>query len=641
MAAMFSLNAALYLPISTGMLDAVLAEHRPFGEALSELPIPQISSLIVIQRLHTNAGKALPPPERMLSETIQVAINHTSSQGKEAFLAACLRILDRDKIRAGCELLSDHKILLLTQEDVAFRSYLLPDGTWNPSFCERHRVQVERHLQHVELPTGGQRILTLEQTKVYLEIKGHTDDHLHVQGYAGTGKSFLVKSLLMAMQEKKACTLVLAEHQRQLDALLAGTQGIRGMCPRTFGALVREMIRYDLTNVTAVRMHQNHVREPDTDSSLIRHLGIHESGLFTPDRIAQMVRETVRAFCASDDREFGRHHIPPAYDSADQTTRQVVLHHATELWKAVLIPPTREFEPRVHDYHRVKWAALTGLNVPKNYTHILIDECHDLARPMMQILNRCSQPAFSLGDDYQNLQGQPRRRSVSLRHREVTHSVRAGCRVEELVMPLVRAHPSDAKPDFHGNPLNKTEITYYDKPFVPDRPTVVLVSDMWSLFEWSQRMAQKIPIDLLSNARNLNVFASDFIDLYHHKSRPRHDDLLVFQSWDDVLSHHRGHRTVERIDAMLREGYGMKNWGETFARIRRRSTSGYALGLVDDARNREFDSVMLTPDFADAAWDSRNFAQKLAAVYVAVTRAQRQLFVPRRLRGWIEQVAGR
>jgi hypothetical protein len=638
MVLMLSTDAVLYLPISIGMLEAVLDDNTPFEEALAKLPVPQISCLVFIQRLHTNAGKQLPTPGRMLSDTISVALKHVKREGEKAFVSAASRILDRNKIQAGCELLPELKILLLPDADVAFRSYLLPDGSWNPSFCGHYRAQIARTLQEVTLPQG-RRILTHEQTKIYLEIKGHTDDHLHVQGYAGTGKSFLIKSILQLMQEKNARTLVLAEHERQLDALLIGTHGNEGMYPRTFGALVREMIPRDLTGPATRRMHTDYSPEPTPHEHLVRHLGIHESGLFSPNDIVKMVRETVNAFCSSDDEELGKQHIPPEYILIDPTTRQVVLHHATELWKAILVPPTRDFDPRVRDHHRLKWAALRGLKIPATYTHILIDECHDLARPMLEILNRSPQPAFSLGDDYQNLQGQPRRRSVSLRAREVTHSVRSGRGIEEVVAPIIRIHPCDTKPDFHGNPLTRTEVAYYDKAHVPDHPAVVLVSDVWGLFEWAQRIAQKQYFELLSDSHGLKVFVEDLIELHKHGTRARHRDLFRFASWGEVLQHYRGRRAVERVDDMLRNEYDNDDWLRTSAKFLRREATGYALGLIADVRNREFASVMLAPDIVDRAWDNRNVAREASALYVAVTRAQRRLIVPRRLRHWIEEIS--
>jgi hypothetical protein len=93
---------------------------------------------------------------------------------------------------------------------------------------------------------------------------------------------------------------------------------------------------------------------------------------------------------------------------------------------------------------------------------------------------------------------------------------------------------------------------------------------------------------------------------------------------------------------MLRNGYSAKDWEKTAAKVTKTGPRGYALGLIEDVRNREFEAVMLIPEVVDRAWDAGH-AERAAvssAIYVAVTRARRRLIVPQRLRHWIEQISG-
>jgi hypothetical protein len=93
---------------------------------------------------------------------------------------------------------------------------------------------------------------------------------------------------------------------------------------------------------------------------------------------------------------------------------------------------------------------------------------------------------------------------------------------------------------------------------------------------------------------------------------------------------------------MLQKGYSSGDWMKTFARFAGQRTLGCALGFIEDVRNREFDSVMLTPEVVDRAWRTRrgDLAAVGSAIYVAVTRAQRRLIVPEQLRHWIEEISG-
>jgi hypothetical protein len=554
-------------------------------------------------------------------------------------------VLDRAKIREGYQLLSDFGIVLLEDEALKQGAYSTFDGQWDSSFRERHRTRLNEPLQRISLPAGRQGVLTAEQTRIFREMKAQADDHLHVQGYAGTGKSYLIKSLLGMLRPTGASVLVLAERQRQLDALLAGTEEMAHVHPRRFDTLVSEMVPQALTDPTNRRMTRaNYSSAPIPDSDVVRYLGVQSSGAFSPRDIVKAVRSTVAGFCYSGDSEIDANHIPDwCASSFDETTRQVVLHHATELWKAMLLPPSRDFQPPLRGYHRVKWAALRGWKIPARYTHVLIDECHDLAKPMLQILDASPQAVISLGDEYQNLQGRPQLRSNIVRQRAVTCSVRSGQSLEQIVNPIISAHPGATKLLFHGNPLSKTEIAYYDKAEVPDRPAVILVNDAWGLFEWAQRLAtQNVDFELLSSRDDLNMFVSDCIELYQHGTRPRHGELFRFGSWDAVANRHHDNGGFQRIDRMLGKGYDNKDWTKTFARFSKQSVNGTALGLIEDVRNREFDTVMLIPDVVDRAWNTKHAALAAASssIYVAITRARRRLLVPARLRSWIEEISG-
>lgn len=634
----------LYIPISEKMLGRVLDESLPFEDAIDGFGVAQIAALIVLQYLPKIRINHSPSPDLILIEVTKSGTAQVARMGLSAFTADALRVLDRGKIREGYGLLSEFSMALLDDEAVKERRYLTVDGYWDSGFRDRHTGWLIEPLQRIELPAGGRSVLTDDQSRVFREVKSQANDHLHVQGYAGTGKSYLIKSLLTTLQATGGRVLVLAERQRQLDALLADIGRMDRICPRRFDELVSEMIPPDLTSPMNRRMARtNHSPVPISDDQVVRHLGIQPSGRFSPRNIVKAVRSTMGAFCASDDREIETHHIPDwCAATFDDTTKQVVLHHATELWQAVLTPPSRDFQPPVRGYHQVKWAALNGWKIPVQYTHVLIDECHDLRKPMLQILDSSPQVVISLGDEYQNLQGRPQRRASSIRQRAVTHSVRSGRMLEQVVNPIITAHPGGTKYPFHGNPFHKTEIVYYTMAQVPDRPAVILVNDTWGMFEWAQRLAaDNVDFELLSSRGDLNIFVTDCIELYQHGIRPRHGELFRFDSWNAVANSYHDNRGFQRIDRMLKKGYRREDWMKTSARFVRQLAHGCALGFIEDVRNREFDAVMLTPEVVDRAWRTqrRELAVVGSAIYVAVTRARRRLIVPEQLRNWIEDIS--
>ncbi|HWK72974.1 MAG TPA: AAA family ATPase [Povalibacter sp.] len=638
---MLRTTAALYLPISERLLNRVLDPAESFDDAVAGLPVPQIAALVVLQYLpRLESGSTT--PGRILTEVIKSGNEQARSDGLPAFVADMLRVLERAQIHAGYRLLPDFAIALLDDDALKQRGYLTVEGEWDGSYCERHEARLTEPLLRVDLP-GGQGVLTAEQSRIFREVTTQTDDHMHVQGYAGTGKSYLIKSLLGTLQAAGATTLVLAERRRQLDALLGGMSAMSQVHPRRFDQLIDEMVPADLIDPRNRRMSRtDYSLAPVADDDIMRHLGVQSSGELLAQEVVRIVRATVWSFCYSDDDEIDAGHIPARFAfSLDAATRQVVLHHATELWKAILLPASRDFRLPIRGYHRVKWAALKGWRIPARYTHVLIDECHDVAKPMLQILDRSPQAVISLGDEYQNLQGRPQQRTNVIRQRAVIHSVRSGQVLEEIVNPIITAHPGKTKLPFLGNPFHKTRIAYYDKPQLPERAAVIVVADTWGLFEWAQRLAEKVDFELLSPTRDLDAFVKDCIELHRHGTRPRHPELFRFGSWQALASRHYANSGFQRIDRMLGNGYGSDDWTRTSAKLVKHNPQGYALGLIDDVRNREFETVMLAPEVVDRVWGAERVALAAAgsALYVAITRAQRRLIVPERLRNWIEEIS--
>jgi hypothetical protein len=635
-------DPALYLPLSESALNRVLNEAHSLATSLADLRAPQLAALMLLQSLPTIARHGPVFAERVLMEAIKAAQAKVERDGSAALIDEAVESLDRAKLRAGHSLLPDLGLSLLDDEQADKHEYLTSEGQWDSGSRDRYNARDHELREQILLPSGATAFLTREQTRIYREIRAQSDDHLHVQGYAGTGKSYLIKSLLGTLRHARV--LVLAERQTQLKALLAGMSELPQVYPRRFDALAREMIPADLTDPINARLSLPYsASAPIPDELVIRHLGIHASDTLRARDLVVIVRSTVASFCYSGDAEFDENHIPARHLSTlDAATRRLVLHHASELWHAILLPPSRDFQPPVRGEHRIKWAALKGWKIPARYTHVLIDECHDLRKPMLQILDGSPQAVISLGDEYQNLQGRPQQRTNVVRQRAVTASVRSGQLLEGIVNPIISAHPGDTKEPFLGNPLHRTEIIYYDHPRIPDQPAAILVNDTWGLFEWAQRLAAEgLDFELLSSRQQLTMFVSDCIELRRNGSRPRHGEIFRFGSWEALAESKQHNPGFQRIDRMLQKGYGTEDWTRTVDRFT--SPGRFALGLIGDVRNREFSGVMLVPEVVESVWDLRrsDYAAASAALYVAVTRAQHRLIVPERLRHWLEEISSR
>ena len=640
-------EASLFLPISESTVRRLIkANPKEFATASAELSTSELAALYVIQSLSKLQDQPTQSPERFLAKLITAMNTERFGDSAVRLRHDALSKLDRSGIEAGIALLSDAGIALLDRDAVRNRRYLNAEGEWDFRFRLWHQEQLAAAQSLVQLALPGRAVcdLTDEQSRIYREFQAQMDDHLHLQGYAGTGKTLLVKSIAAMLETTSANLLVLAERQPQLKALFGDSGPSDKVHRKTFGQLAYQMIPRDLTVPAHRTMRRaDRTRSTPPDSEYVRHFGIQAIGELSPFLIAQIVRGTVYAFCQSADDEINTSHIPNwSLSSLNETTRQVVVCHAEQLWQAILSPETGGFRSPVKGYHRIKWVALNRLAIPSHYTHVIIDECHDLSKAMLQILDGSPQAVFSVGDEYQSLRGLAQRRAATVRERVATHSVRSGHEIEPIVNSVIAVHPGRTKEPFVGAEFNRVGVSYYDTPDIPEHPAVLLAGDRWDLFEWVQRVAhENIELTLLHDRADLNMFVADCIELYTNGTRPRHGALFRFVSWDALANRHGNDQSFKRINRLLQNGYSYKDWEKTLAKIGQTRGQSYALGLVEDVRNLEFDTVMLLPGIVEQLWTSNadTRAGFESALYVAVTRARRKLSVPATLQNWLEEAS--
>jgi hypothetical protein len=638
MSSLLSVDARLFLPISEQQLAPVLDESVDFEAAIAGLEIPQLASLILLHSLPALPVEQASRAEFMLSRAIELANAQAVEVGLAEFRRGVSRDLSRARLQAGHRLMDDCGIALLEHEFATWRSYLYENREWDREFCDRHRERLRERLQRVVLPSGEGCLLTGQQSGVYRTVMAQSDDHLHVQGYAGTGKSLLIHALLDALGTGPRHVLVLAERSRQLRALMGGMEGFNRVEGMTFGQLAAQITPADLiARGQRGRYFDGDSRNPMYDDVMVRHLGVHPIGGFSAIQIVRLARRTVASFCSTGDSEIGEQHLPPGI--GDPVARRVVLHHSTELWAATIAPPSGDFRPPLRVFHQIKLAALNRWRIPAKYTHVLLDECHDLSKPLLQILDASPQAAISFGDEYQHLRGRAQSRGRTIRRCEITHSVRSAKAIEAIANPIIQAHPGDTKAPFLGHRKFRAEVIYYSAAQIPSRPAAILVRDRWELFDWVERLvSQGLTMRPLSDFAQLGQWVNDCIELYAHGTRPRDASLFRYHSWEDVRDAFGANRGFQRVDELLRNGYSRERWARAADHVVPIATGGYAVGLIEDVRNLEFPDVMVAPNVVTDLWSEVPGVRATASslVYVAVTRAQHRLFVPQALRDWIE-----
>ncbi len=631
----------MYLPLSENTLHLLLDDAAELLPVLQALSLAQYTALLLVARLPEQQEKQSFQPEQFFAQALDIGHAQVQQADLKSYIEGTHSLISKSQITDGINCLIDFSIALLDDKTVALGEYLQLDGSWDFEFKDRHRNALNEGAVKIQLHSRNVSYLTTEQSRLYREFEAQSDEQIHVQGYAGTGKSTFIVAILKLLERSNAQVLLLAHTKKQLDALSAKADLHPNVHKKTFIGLAQQILPDDLT----VSSHKNFrridmSRATMPDSQLIQLLGVRDSGGFSALEIIAAVRGTLYRYCQSDSDEISDEHIPQRFKATfDVSTTAITCQHAKALWRQFQTSGPEHLKPQVRGFHVIKWAALNRCFVPPGYTHILLDECHSLSESMLQILNNSPQALLTLGDEYQSVNGAAALMPESVRKRELSHSVRSSSQIESIVNPIISVHPGKSKSPFHGNTNHRIEIEYYKVAKVPDQTFVILVNEMWGLFEWAQRIAaENADIQLLSSAKDLDMFVQDCIELYNTGTRARHPELFRFNSWQDVERHHRNIPGFQRINRMLEKGFGYKDWQQTYSKFNSHGRGNVALDFIKNTLNHEFDNVMLTPGIFRGSM-SDNRAGFCSILYVGVTRARKKLLVPETLRDWIEEVS--
>lgn len=630
-----------YIPITQARLEGFIEDPT----SIEDFSIVEIAGLLAIQVLHDIPQKDWEDRvERQISQGIEIGRGVVEESGRPTLTQAVALKLSPYKIKKVFPCLEGTHVQLMNEKMFNSRAYLLPDGLWDSQFNQR---EFEKWVgpRRAAIGSGRSLILTDEQNRVLSIIRGNSDEPLHIQGYPGVGKTEMLRALIQLLGGLSGSIIMLATRWQQLELLRkrldpGQQERVRFM---TVGQFAGSLIPQDLTRRDALHMRrQSSSNARISSESIVRHLGLVDLEGQDANRQVSAIINTVKNYCWSADEELSVSHLPWWLATLDASTQAAIIAKAQEYWNCVL-HPIRDFRPPVRAYHQVKFVASSGWRAPDWASHIIIDEAHDLQPALVQILDRCPQGSFTLGDEYQNLQNRAPARRQTVRKRYLVHGVRSGKEMENILNPVIMLTPGRTKERFIGNNKHKTKIKPYDKAAVPEEPATILVKDYWALFEWIQRLsAGSATFAVAGEMRSLNRFVEDCIELFEHGTRSAHPEIAKYHSWKQIKDDHHDHPGFLRVERMLKRGYRQPEWQATKAKMTTYEAT-YLVGRVEDLRNAEFDTVMLTPDTARDLWaiGDKNKNVHANELYVAASRAKYKLIVPCSLLEWVEEIGAR
>ena len=637
----------VYIPVSAKSLAAVLNAGPSFRSVLEDICIDEILGFFALQEVPKCLLQSDDPAvfEQVLAELFSIANTDAVRGEHSSFKQSLIDNIDYDKLEAGAREMYRLGLKLVNADAVQEREYIDSEGLWDFDFKDNYTSLFQRS-DIAGQANNSPFMLTEEQFRIENLVEAEMGEHLHLQGYAGTGKTFLIQALLhlLEAQGTKPESILILTHTTNQLAGLSSRLRAKYSCG-TFGSIVRQILPEDYWRIKNPQPYKANLSHDE----IAEFYALRGVAGVTGKQLARLVHFTLKNYCESADECVCADHVPELAKSGPHKTQkqrsaisELVIATAIKFWQKI-INPTSEFTPPVRVYHQIKLAALLKVTIPLGISHVIVDEAHDLSPAMLQIIDASPQCCMSFGDCYQNLNGVKNSRSGSVRERLITHSFRTGTPLAEVINPVINAHPWGPKELFHGNSEVPTCVDYYNSAKVPDKPAAIIVSDEWALWEWVQRVAdKKLNYRSISSFAGLCLFVEDVLKLKNGMGRAKHGALSNFKDWNSLVKAYQHNRSFNRIFEMIERGYTAKNWAMTRARHVQSGKNLYILAKATDSRNLEFDRLMLSPDVVDmvSTDGKKRSAKSNSALYVAVTRVKHLLIAPISLREWIEEVSG-
>lgn len=632
------LSSPLFLPVTQETCTRLLADDGAAG--LAALSAPELAAVLVIQNLAQAAEKDLNAAgvEKVLARLIAWA---AAAKQPAGLLGEAQRLFDQGKLYYGLEAIKQLPLRFLEAEEVAAQAYLLPGGEWDNCFSVRHHQANNPYREQVVTARHRERWLSDAQDKLVRTFRANLGEDLHVQGYAGVGKSHLLGALLEFLTPE--ATLVLARTSGKLEVLRGHMGGPRD---RKAGATF-EGFAYALLKHSRFRP-PNKVAGLPTGQALALELNILGFRGYDAQATLNLCIKVLARYSGSRDYSLGAGHLPHFQQALSSTDTQVLLEYASRLWSYLDANPAWAGRGDFATLLMIKRASLAGSVVPARFTHVLIDESQDIPASLLQIIERGKQVLITLGDEYQQVKGATVRRTREVRKSDLSYSVRSGRNVERLVNPLISRHSAKSKVYFEGARNADVGVEHYPEGFVPPDGCAVLTASRWDTMRWAMQLEQancafSLP-DKAAQA-DLQLFMTTAITLFkpafYSRDQAGHADFNELLDWRQVREAHQYDEAFLWVESALEKGFNLADITR-LNRLQVQAGKGCVLLMAQDAGGMEFDRVLLTPELLTTVQfkDAYAFDERICAVYIAISRARQQLYLPFDVVEWVEYHKG-
>ncbi|WP_164079660.1 hypothetical protein [Stenotrophomonas maltophilia] len=464
-------------------------------------------------------------------------------------------------------------------------------------------------------------LYTSEQARVLRAIAANPDELIDLDGYAGTGKGHLVLAL---MEARPGRYTYVAPSRGQVEAFRARVPASTAVRLLTQIEFANRVAQHAARSGQTGGFVASYRRSTHTPREIAGRIGLQGIGGRSPEQVLLTAFEAINRWCASSAPGLAFQHFDRSVPAAmlDVSPYMAAAEHVwrcmfdAELQRGTLLS--------LSPAHIGKWLALRGVTPPQDMGMLLVDEAHDLSPSWKQLLATHAPGVVSLGDPHQCLTGTVPRWAAS-KVLEMHQSVRQGNQVEGLVNQTLALDGlgQDSGP-FVGATDRATGVLHYrDWAQVPSEGLRIHGSVADLALDVAQLHALGLrPYLHPASLRALRSVLQRPLDAWR-----RRRDSASDQEWERFLATQADEgqgalvelfASADRVQSLLLALDDQDTPAE--GRV--------ALCLAEHAKNLQFDVVSLSPGCFSAGQGGRIWHNPVRAVYLALTRARRQLHVP-------------
>lgn len=467
-----------------------------------------------------------------------------------------------------------------------------------------------------------------EEQKAILKAKGRV---IRINARAGTGKTTTLRMLANEHADKKILYLVFnRKASEEAQAKFPENVTVRTVHSLAWRYVGREYENIGDFSPKDFLPYFRRVENPQVISKIT-----YDFLVYFLNSPADRIEDAVGSFehlLPEQAKGLYKRHLPKVIDS----TRNLAT-----LWN-------KRQKPCPHDFYLKMFHKLGKFDqVLARYDVVLVDEGQDLSGVMLDALKKCQRRIVVVGDTHQQIyrfryaidamQSLP-----ADENHDLTLSFRFGKPVANLAGLLIREAKGDERFTILGNPRRDSGLAVMDS--FPRRDCAILSRTNLSLFANAVALGSKRANFRFE--RDIEKVLWQTLDIYWlmsgEKSKVRNEWLQSFENMEalEKYADDCDDFQIKSVSQVVRRyGYSFPDLIFEMAEINKSKagtakSGGVILSTVHASKGQEYDRVFVDSDIADMLGaaeklDAAQYDEEVNIAYVGITRAIRQLFIPK------------